>query len=1126
MLLASTVREGAASAPSPPPRSSSVCSTLREAVNPFPPSVISTLRETVPLPPSVASASVASTLRGEALPVIDYGGKSTTAVTAGDGRTRASTKEGSGALPPQESSSSLSSSSGQVLQGVRVRPREQPERPQYVYCAPSQLAPPAGTVGGIPPYGSPLPNAIRRFVQADVAAVATPLASSCSTRMTAVPSPPRRTTTTTTTCVRNPTVKTVSPDSDSLEAVRLPRQGGEGKGGERGGGTPAVPGQEYPPALPGTAAISSPPTPIVDEKGAGPQPSSSLLIAGGAYGGALAGSALAAILAGQGLDGTTLSPTTNPSRPATFSLLGFGQVKEDTPGLGAPQPQQQTPNDQRDRLHPAARLLRSLETGQGLLRKMEATREEIEVVKTEVGVGVTTAGVDRHPPHHAEHLDSTVSSMTASESTPSPCVQGDAAVAAARMGLGATPGQLFGYEHLLQTLDLSSRTSSKGDSVATMEEIIKEAIERRYSSAAAPPLQPLDVLSENRLPMTPAREQQLLSDSQRHGSGGSLAATAEQLQDQSIRQLQFSVLLEERKRFQERADTAEARTKELAQQNATLSQELSVHRQAIEELMAGLQQQQQQQQQQQLQQLQQLLQQQHQQQQQQQQQQQPAGPTRAFLIQSDELSEARRLLQARELEVSMVQRQLFEAGESREAEARAWMADRERLVACAEQLTWALAEAKGQLPSSWGGTSGPGAEGFVGFPSSVMGATPTSTGGSFLTSPLLAPTHGSKSGDIATSAGPVAGGSLELTLEDWGKKERAEAIGQTIATTEPGAPVSSDLRKRLEEVKAQMGMVEEQGLSLRQAAQAVEKDYNRVGETRLARGLGAATAAPTSPGTAFSPTEESRSVSAKTGPGSRIPDQEPTASKECVVELLPAGMSKVGIAGATDEFQAASLLLRFNKARAGANLLLSPDGITATRAKGCRQSVAFSVAPVPLGPLGFYFAVEVRSVVNGWVGGLGLGVTQTDPEKELKRIPDKPMRMPNTFVAGYWGRIFCVGREYRTKWKADDLKPGQRVGLLVTLRGEVMLFVDGVRKIFFADSSARDLASKPLFAVVDVFASTSSIALVPGALPPAEHTWQGEDEGLGCLEQLTPPDSPCSSRVSTLSFMADRADLG
>lgn len=151
--------------------------------------------------------------------------------------------------------------------------------------------------------------------------------------------------------------------------------------------------------------------------------------------------------------------------------------------------------------------------------------------------------------------------------------------------------------------------------------------------------------------------------------------------------------------------------------------------------------------------------------------------------------------------------------------------------------------------------------------------------------------------------------------------------------------------------------------------------------------------------------------------------------------------------------------------------------------------------------LGHYFEVIVRETVNGWVGGLGLGITRVTPT-ELKRMPDKAWRIPNTFIVGYWGCLFLDGREKRTRWKADTLKVGSRVGLLVTGdgRGDLVVFVDGEPVVKADDVLPSSGIPEPLYPVIDVFAATLSVELQPSACAPAK-PW-GKDP--------SPPGSPAS----------------
>jgi len=168
-------------------------------------------------------------------------------------------------------------------------------------------------------------------------------------------------------------------------------------------------------------------------------------------------------------------------------------------------------------------------------------------------------------------------------------------------------------------------------------------------------------------------------------------------------------------------------------------------------------------------------------------------------------------------------------------------------------------------------------------------------------------------------------------------------------------------------------------------------------------------------------------------------------------------------------------------------------------------------SPLDLQEQGWYFEVVVRETVNGWVGGLGIGVTRTAPS-ELRRLPDKGWRIPGTFIVGYWGCVFLDGRERRTKWKADSLEVGSKVGLLITGdgKGDLIVFVDGC-PVVRADGvlpSAGQLDS--LYPVIDIFAATLSVELQRTAKAPSP-PWDSNP---------SPPGSPASVARSTISSLS------
>jgi len=177
----------------------------------------------------------------------------------------------------------------------------------------------------------------------------------------------------------------------------------------------------------------------------------------------------------------------------------------------------------------------------------------------------------------------------------------------------------------------------------------------------------------------------------------------------------------------------------------------------------------------------------------------------------------------------------------------------------------------------------------------------------------------------------------------------------------------------------------------------------------------------------------------------------------------------------------------FSQDTIGLNLVLSEDGYQATRSCGCRESAAIGSGPLQRQALGLYFEVRVLQTVNGWLGGLGIGVTHT-PATRLQRIPDKAWRIPDTFIAGYAGSAYLSGKEHRCAWEPEALTAGQRVGCLITGNGreDMVIYVDGA-EVLRVDGSGlldRGLRHEPLYPVVDVFNATLAVELLPHATAP------------------------------------------
>lgn len=119
--------------------------------------------------------------------------------------------------------------------------------------------------------------------------------------------------------------------------------------------------------------------------------------------------------------------------------------------------------------------------------------------------------------------------------------------------------------------------------------------------------------------------------------------------------------------------------------------------------------------------------------------------------------------------------------------------------------------------------------------------------------------------------------------------------------------------------------------------------------------------------------------------------------------------------------------------------------------------------------------------------------------------------MPNTFIAGYSGCVFIDGKEQRTKWRADHLKVGSHVGLLVSGdgTGDIRVFVDG-KPVLLINNAAPEPVGVDGFGyypILDVFAATLSVQLRPLALVPPQ-PW------ILDMSHLSPPAMSRGSRSS------------
>lgn len=175
---------------------------------------------------------------------------------------------------------------------------------------------------------------------------------------------------------------------------------------------------------------------------------------------------------------------------------------------------------------------------------------------------------------------------------------------------------------------------------------------------------------------------------------------------------------------------------------------------------------------------------------------------------------------------------------------------------------------------------------------------------------------------------------------------------------------------------------------------------------------------------------------------------------------------------------------------------VSSDGLFAKRIvddqTGMSESaVVFGNLPVPSFVEGRYFEVRLKDQRPNMNDGLAIGVTMQDPK--TFREPLQPVNEVHAFRAanevplcwsfgyGGWAHLHGQVATPPIEWEPQNLKGGDRVGLLVTLRGEAVIYVND---IVVAAVSCRIPGDENLYAVADLRAGALSLSLVIGASPP------------------------------------------
>ncbi|RMB95699.1 hypothetical protein DUI87_27812 [Hirundo rustica rustica] len=168
----------------------------------------------------------------------------------------------------------------------------------------------------------------------------------------------------------------------------------------------------------------------------------------------------------------------------------------------------------------------------------------------------------------------------------------------------------------------------------------------------------------------------------------------------------------------------------------------------------------------------------------------------------------------------------------------------------------------------------------------------------------------------------------------------------------------------------------------------------------------------------------------------------------------------------------------------GANIRLDASHTQATRVESFANGLCFSQEPLAPGQI---FLVEIEEKELGWCGHLRVGLTAHDPQS-LEVVPEYSLpdlvNMGDTWVFAITrnhNRVVVEGEEVQARgrpWEPflliervripRDTLPDGTADMHIVINGEDM------------GPSARGLpATRPLYAVIDVFASTKSVRVIP-----------------------------------------------
>ncbi|KAF4670632.1 hypothetical protein FOL47_001894 [Perkinsus chesapeaki] len=140
---------------------------------------------------------------------------------------------------------------------------------------------------------------------------------------------------------------------------------------------------------------------------------------------------------------------------------------------------------------------------------------------------------------------------------------------------------------------------------------------------------------------------------------------------------------------------------------------------------------------------------------------------------------------------------------------------------------------------------------------------------------------------------------------------------------------------------------------------------------------------------------------------------------------------------------------------------------------------------------GLYFEVELLEIQEPqghWVDGLTLGATTATPEDVMAEgVPSTVADLDSSWTIGYDGSSYNsvtdTWEDLENGWNPVCLKPGDRIGLFISKRGDMVLVLNGGERLIQGPKGVP-VHDAELYPIADLIGSAATVALVLGAEPP------------------------------------------